>query len=271
MDLKILYTDLDGTLVGPGGSLFATPGGGVTTRASDAIAKLHERGVQLALVSGRTQDMTREVARVVGAQAYVAELGALIVDRGDPPGAEDVVRNFGAHEGTATPYEAMARSGAGAFLLERYGDRLEPHTPWSAQRREATMLFRGELELDEAQGALDEAGYTWLTLHDNGIISRTSPGLNAEEVHAYHLVPRGVSKAGAVRIHLEREGLAPQQAAAVGDSRSDLELAGEVGALFIVANGRASVGDAAEDIENVRFTESTHGDGFAEAVELLLG
>ena len=41
--------------------------------------------------------------------------------------------------------------------------------------------------------------------------------------------------------------------------------------MFIVANGRAGVGSAADQLENVRFTDSPNGDGFAEAVEILLG
>src|SRR5436190_11274815 len=131
----ILYTGLGGTLLGPGGSLFAQPGGGVTARAAAALVRLHEAGVQLVLVSGRTLGQTREVARVVGAQAYIAETGALIVDRGDMHGPEAITTNFGAFAGGGTPFDEMVRSGAGGFLLEHNAGVLEPHTPWSSQHR----------------------------------------------------------------------------------------------------------------------------------------
>ncbi len=266
--LRVLYSDLDGTLLGPGGSLFTTPTG-TSLRAAEALLALERAGVGLVLVSGRTRAQMSELARAFSAEAYVAEMGALVVERRD--GSEVVTREFGSWRGDGTPYEAMARSGAGAFVLDSYVGRVEPHTPWSSHHREATMLFRGQLDLAEANAALQDAGYGWLELSDNGIIRRGFPGLEVEEVHAYHLIPRGVGKGAGVRRHMQVAGIAPEQAAGVGDSRSDLEIAPEVRTMFIVANGRAAVGSAADAFPNVRFTESSHGVGFAEAVAELLG
>jgi len=265
--VKAIYSDLDGTLVGPGGTLFATPEG-PTTRTAEAIGALQASGTSLVLVSGRTRDQMREAARLVSASASIAELGAFVIERGFP---EEVTECFGAFVGPGRPFDAMARSGAGAFLLERYPGRLEMHTPWAFQDREATMLFRGLLDPAEATGALDAAGYRWLEVVDNGMIPRTYDSLDVPEVRAYHLVPRGVGKASAVRAHREQYGLRPEETAAVGDSLSDLQLAGEVGALFIVANGLPGLGQAADGLENVYATPSTAGDGFAEAVDALLG
>lgn len=263
--LKVLYSDLDGTLLGPGGSLFTTPRGEYSARAVEALLSLHRAGVGLVLVSGRTQGQMSELARAVSASAYIAEMGALVVDRGVFP--EETHRNFGVFEGSETPFERMVRSGAGAFLLDTYRGSLEPHAPWSAHPREATMLFRGQLDRDGTQAALEATGYGWLELCDNGVIARKFPGLEVAEVHAYHLVPKGVNKAAGVRRHMELEGTDPADAAAVGDSCSDLELADEVATMFITANGRASI---TELPANTRFTDSSHGEGFAEAVEALL-
>ena len=131
------------------------------------------------------------------------------------------------------------------------------------------MLFRGQVDAAEAQAALEAAGYTWLELADNGVIPRRFPGLDVEEVHAYHLVPKGVSKAAGITRHLELIGATGAAAAAVGDSLSDLEMAGVVGTMFLTANGRAAVGD--HDLPaNASFTRSSHGVGFAEAVTELL-
>lgn len=266
--VKVLYTDLDGTLLGPGGSLFTTAGGGWTSRAAEALLRLHEAGVALVLVSGRTRGQIGELARAVSATGYVAEMGALVIDRRSFPEVEH--RAFGAFEGSGTPFETMVRSGAGGYLLERYAGRLEPHAPWSNHPRAATMLFRGKVDVAEAQAALETAGYVWLELADNGVISRTFPGLDVAEVHAYHLVPKGVNKAAGVRKHLELTGMTASDAAAVGDSLSDLELASVVGRMFVTANGRASVSE--EDLPaNASFTGSSYGEGFAEAVATLLG
>jgi hydroxymethylpyrimidine pyrophosphatase-like HAD family hydrolase len=267
--LRAIYVDLDGTLLGPGGSLFATPDGR-TLRAAHALFALLEAGVALVPVSGRTRDQMREAARILGAPAYIAELGAFLVER-EGYGPEEVVPNLGAFTAGVNAFEAMARSGVGAFLLERYPGRLEPHAPWAFQDREATMLFRGLLDPVEATRALDEAGYGWTEVLDNGVISRPFESLEIPEVHAYHLVPRGVSKASAARLHMTRHALEPSSCAAVGDSPSDLDLAGEVGAVFIVANGVPAMGATADGMHNVYATPSPSGQGFAEAVETLLG
>jgi hydroxymethylpyrimidine pyrophosphatase-like HAD family hydrolase len=264
--LRALYADLDGTLLGPGGSLFTTPDG-PTERGASALAALQRAGVELVLVSGRTREQMREAGRILAAAATIAELGAFITDRGAD--GEDTTTNFGEYRGGGTPFEAMARSGAGGFLLERCAGRLEPHTPWAFQDREATMLFRGFVDPAEATVALAEAGYDWCELLDNGIIRRRFDTLDVPEVRAYHLVPRGVNKASAVALHRDRHGFAADETAAVGDSLSDAQMAGEVGRVFIVGGGEPSLHEARPD--NLTIVEEPAGEGFARAVEELLG
>lgn len=261
---RVLYTDLDGTLLGPGGSLFAAPDGGVTARAAEAVAAAHRAGVALVPVSGRAAVRVREAARLLGADGFIAELGG-ITARGD-----EVFRDYGAYRGRATPHQAMARSGAAALLLEAWPGRLEPHAPWAHDGREVSMLFRGHVDLGEVGVVLDRTGYGWLRLHDNGVIRRPFPGLEVDEVHVYNLLPQGVTKAGAVAADLSRRGVPADGAVAVGDSASDLEIAPHVAAVFVVANG----GDAVQvgtPPDNVYVTEAAYGDGFAEAVLGLLG
>lgn len=263
-EVRVVYADLDGTLLGPGGCLFAAPEGGITDRAVRALLALHEAGIGLVLMSGRTRRSIREVARVLGARAYIAELGAMLVERDGPE--EDLVRNFGSFAGDGWPFDEIARSGAGAFLLERFHGKLEPVAPWT----EATMMFQGSVDPEEATTALSEAGYGWLVLHDNGRMRRPPPpGLDVVELHALHLLPRGVDKASAVRLHRDRHGITAGEAAGVGDSPADLAVAGEVGTFFLVANG-ATLGHLEDAPRNVRVTDAAYGDGFAEAVEAVL-
>ncbi len=87
--------------------------------------------------------------------------------------------------------------------------------------------------------------------------------------HAYHLVPRMVSKAGAVAAHARARGYDPADCIAVGDSVEDLEVAAAVGRFFVVANGperdpglRAYLGSW----DNAEVTEGPMGEGFYEAV-----
>ena len=268
LDVRVVYADLDGTLLGPGGSLFAGPGGEVTTEPAAAVAALGEAGIDLMLMSGRTATQVREVARVLGAAGYIAELGGLAVHR---EGREEVVtRNNGSFRGPGTPFAAMERSGVAGVLLESFPGRMEPHAPWAFLSRESSMLLRGNIDPTEAATALAQAGFGWLDLQDNGIIQSWPgrfPALDPaiEEVHAYHLVPAGVSKRAGVALDRERRGLAPDQCLAVGDSAADAGVAPEVGAVFLVANGAAAVRGLTMPA-NVHMTERTHGLGFADAV-----
>lgn len=259
---RVVYVDVDGTLVGAGGSMFAGATG-PSGRAAQAIAWLHEAGVDVVPVSGRSRDQLSEVARLIGARAYVAELGALLVERDE---GERVTENFGEFRGRGRPAEAMARSGAAAFLLQRFAGRLELHTPWALRPRVATMLMRGFVSAEESSGALDGAGYGWLDLRDNGVMRGAYPSLDVSPAHVYHLAPRGVTKASALRMHRERHSIALEEAAAVGDSPADLEMASEVGAMFLVGSP-ALQPDAPR---NVVAIGAPAGEGFAEAVDRLL-
>ena len=89
--------------------------------------------------------------------------------------------------------------------------------------------------------------------------------MNSQEVRAYHLVPAGVSKRSGVAAHRARLGFPREACIAVGDSASDLEMAEEVGAMFVVANGGPAVRGLAIP-PNAYLTERSHGLGFADAV-----
>lgn len=258
---KVLYTDLDGTLLGPGGSLFSSAGGGVTGEAASALVTLREAGVELVVMSGRTRRGLHEAARVLGASSYVAELGAvLVLDEGR------TLWDVGPFETPAELRSRLARSGVAGLLLERFAGRIEPVAPWT----EVSVMFQGLVNVSDVEAALAEAGFAWLAFHDNGRLRRVLPHLDVPEVRAYHLLPRGVSKASAVRRHEELRGLGPEQAVAVGDSVADLDVAPLVRTFFLVRNGLEAIGDMPLPA-NVHVTEHLHGGGFAEAVRSVLG
>ena len=265
---RVVFVDLDGTLLGAGGSLFVMPDGRRSLDAARAVVDVLEAGIDLVPTSGRSRRGMLEPVRLLGARSYIAELGAVIVEQVLPE--EIAIPNYGQASGMASPYLEMARSGAGAYLMDRFRGHLEPHTPWTRYRRDATMLFRGFLDAAEATAALADAGYRWLRLHDNGWLRRASPTLAAERLRAYHLTPRGVDKGSAAAVYLRRRGIPPSRAVAIGDSPADLGIAPEVAAVLIVANGADAIGDEAARVENARRTTAGFGEGFAEAVAALL-
>jgi hypothetical protein len=260
-----VYADLDGTLLGPGGSLFAHPDGS-TGAAAATLTAMGRAGIGLVLVSGRTRDQVREAARILGATAYIAEIGGLLVHR--EGGEEVVTRNVGSFSGRGTPHDAITRSGAAGFLLTEYPGRLEPHAPWAFLPRECSVLLRGQVRVEEARRTLARGGYDWLDLVDNGIVAAPPgrfPTLEVSEVHAYHLAPAGLNKASAIALDRERLGLDRDECMVVGDSASDAAAAAQVGAVFVVANGESALAGIPVG-ENVYLMDRSHGLGFADAV-----
>jgi hypothetical protein len=165
-----------------------------------------------------------------------------------------------------TPAERLLAAGVPDLLFERFPGRLEWHTPWHSGRV-LSHLFRGWVDVVEANRTLLEAGHDDLRFLDNGAIATKVPGM--ETAHAYHLVPGGASKAKAVAFHVRARGYDPDDCIAVGDSVEDLDAAGAVGRFFVVANGPRrdpSMRDAIARFANATVTEGAMGDGFYEAV-----
>src|SRR5919205_1643683 len=81
MAIRCFYTDIDGTLVGRGASLFRDADGAFTLLPARALEACHRAGVEVVLKSGRRKVQVMEDARLLGLTAYVYEVGAgLVID-----------------------------------------------------------------------------------------------------------------------------------------------------------------------------------------------
>lgn len=264
--MRCVYLDLDGTLVGPGASLLRGAEGRFSLEGVRALQACSRAGAEVMLYSGRRQSSVFECARLIGCSAYTFDVGCGLVIDGELEWLTDGIAPS-ADKGTI--YEQIERSGAPALLLERYAGRLEYHTPWNFGR-EVSHLFRGSLDLGEAQALLDSSGYEWLRLLDNGVIQAPEgqmPGLPT--VHAYHLIPAAASKARAVARHLQARGYEASDCIAVGDSREDLEVSSVVGSFWLVANAVTrdpTLGQEVSGRVGVRLASEPYGAGVYEAV-----
>lgn len=253
--VAVLYTDLDGTLLGPGGSLLHGPDGRPDLRAASALAQAAEAGLLVVPVSGRGATQLRPITRVLGLSDCIAEAGAVVV-RG---GRTTLEWGRCPADLAETPHEALQVSGALQVALETVPGALHPYEPW-CHGRLGGHLLRGLVDVATVNQALADAGLGWAYLVDNGQAGAS----NGHDAHAYHLLPRGVSKGAAVADDLRARGLVPAQAAAVGDSAEDRTMAAVVGTYFEVANART------EPSAQVRRLDLPMGHGFAAAVAEVL-
>ncbi len=273
MTTRIVYTDLDGTMVGPRGSFWHTADRVPTGGPADALLAMHRAGVALVLVSGRTHAQLVEAARIFSADGSIAELGSLVSWDGGRRThllAGELPEQYAGR----TPMSVIAELGVVEDLIAAHPGMLEWHEPWHVSHT-ADALLRGRIDPVAVDAWLADRGVGWLTCNDNGSIPPSSRmGLDdaALPPRVYHLMPRGLSKGAAISWDLARRGLTADDAVAVGDSVSDLEMAPAVGRLWITANGAGVEGMAArlDGIGNVTVTTSPMGEGWAQAVHASL-
>jgi hydroxymethylpyrimidine pyrophosphatase-like HAD family hydrolase len=261
-----VYLDLDGTLLGPGGSLLRGKTGGFALEGVRALQACARADAEVVLYSGRRQSSVFESARLIGSTAYTFEVGCGLVIDGElewlTDGAVPSAQRGSIHD-------QIEASGAPALLLERYRGQLEYHTPWSIGR-EVSHLFRGSVDLAEARELLDGAGFEWLRLVDNGVVrarAEQMPGLPT--VHAYHLIPSAASKARAVARHMQARGYSPRECIAIGDSREDMGVTSALSAFWLVANALERDPALAQEVAGrpgVRVASESYGAGVYEAV-----
>jgi hydroxymethylpyrimidine pyrophosphatase-like HAD family hydrolase len=268
--LRCVYTDLDGTLLGAEGSFLHDAGGAFSLLGARALEACARAGVEVVIYTGRHRATVLRDARTLGLPSYICEAGACVVLDGEE---QWLVDGFSLQDGRSVREQIVA-SGAPDVLLERFDGRLEHFDPFYKDR-EGSLLFRGEVDAFEADAVLEAEGHGKLRLLDNGAIAAPSellPGI--ERPHAYHLLPRAVSKRRGVAFHMRARGYAPEECIAVGDSREDLGAAPAVGTFWLVANALErdpGLRETLAGLTNVRVAGERNGAGVYEAVITELG
>lgn len=260
--LRCVYTDLDGTLLGRGGSLFHDADGAFSMLPARALEACHRAGVEVVIKSGRREAQVLEDAKLIGSRAYIFEAGCGVVIDGE----KTALLGETSKDGEMTVYETVVDRGVPEMLFEAFPGKLEYHSPWHTER-EFSHLFRGKVDVDEANRLLVGEGHADLKLIDNGAIVLGMEGIDL--AHAYHLLPAGSSKAAAVRFHMQASGYSPEEVIAIGDSIEDLQVSEVVGRFFCPANGPEKDPGLREAIAgraNVTVTEGRNGEGVYEAI-----
>ena len=259
--LRGVYVDLDGTLLGPGGSVLRGADGEFSLLGLRALEACARAGAEVVLYSGRRQSTLVHDARFLGLGSFIFEAGCGLVVDGE---LEWLTDGLEPRDG-ATIFDQIEASGAPALLLSRFAGRLEYHDPWH-RGRDVSHLFRGLVDAVEADELLIEEGHGGLRLVDNGGVH--GAGEAAERGwRAYHLIPRAASKARAVARHMQARGYAPEECIAIGDSREDLGAAEVVQTFWLVANGLERDPTLREALTtNTRVAAERNGAGVYEAV-----
>ena len=167
MPLRCVYTDLDGTLLGAGGSLFHDADGKFTLLGARALEACARAGAEVVIKSGRRKETVAANARLLGQTSFIYEVGAgMVID-----GEETLLTGEVQPADGKTIYELIEESGAPRLLFEHFDGRLEYHDPWHLNR-DISHLLRGTIDVGEANELLEQNGLGHLRLVDNQAAQR---------------------------------------------------------------------------------------------------
>lgn len=175
-DLKVIYTDLDGTLFNDRGCIIKDEKGGYYFKAVKLLSEIARKNWDVVLVSGRNKFQLRYNAQIIGLKNYIAELGSeLVYNLG-----KEVYATFDRQKiKYDLTYEGKDLIKIIELFKKNFPDKIESKMEWSRYRSH-TVLFFGEINLNFANKLLKKEGYGELVLVDNGLSSLVELGLDIE-------------------------------------------------------------------------------------------
>ncbi|MDR3316262.1 MAG: Cof-type HAD-IIB family hydrolase [Coriobacteriales bacterium] len=280
-----VYTDLDGTLFAPGGRLLTNHAGAPSTATAEALTALRRAGIEVIIVTGRAGQGGNELLRLLALNTFIGEMGAF-VQEGTGAAAQTryelgswagIVLAEGLKPGelpkNTTPRDLIVQSGVITRLEAAFPGRLCEFRPYPSS---VSTPMMGYIDENAARKLLAEEQLP-LQLLDNGIIHPQKHALvDCAEIHIYHLLPQGSSKAAAVSADIARRGLKREQTLAIGDSLGDVAMGEAAGTLVVVQNATHSAWTARALAERIQqnsptfITEGSTADGWSEFASALL-
>lgn len=267
--LKVIYSDLDGTLFNDRGCLVKDSESKFYLDAVRKLKELEKKGWDLVIVSGRNKHTLRYNAQMIGVENYIAELGSELVYGLGRQVHVTFDRDARCHDIT---YGSRDLERIISLMAEQFPGRIESRMEWSLHRS-YNALFLGDVDLGRANKVLRKEGYGDLVFVDNGISKLMETSLNIDKMHIINLVPAGVTKASGLALDKKLRKFSRDNCIALGDSPEDLKMAPEVKYFFLMANAlehREELKGELSKHDNVYITDETMNRGWNEVIGSLL-
>ena len=268
MDIKIIASDLDGTLMAPDHQT-------VTERTKAALLKAHEKGIKIAIATGRTLSLIKEVAAQIPAADYIIySNGASVFDCGENKTiykehisgskAEKIVRLIDKMPVFYNVYyngNMYYKKNGGVFSggKEFSKEFLEHFSQLSIQEEDMVSFAADkECEMIIIYGADENCREQILDLmNELGGLGYVSSVMNNIEITASK-----ASKGSALNAICNKIGCTAKEAMAFGDALNDCSMLSFAENSFAMENGDDACKKAAKFI-----TPSNGQDGVAQAIE----
>ncbi len=268
-ELKVIYTDLDGTFFNDKGCVIRDGSGDYFLGAIKLLPDIKKKDWDIVLVSGRNKHQLRFNAQMIGIKHYIAELGAEVVY--DLGREVHVTFDNKGHKHDLTSEGEDLEVLIGLFH-EKFPGKMEGRMEWS-RYRSYNALFFGEIDLRSANRLLVEKGYDGLDIVDNGFSNLMDLDLDVERLHIYNLIPKGVNKAKGIKLDKKIRNFKKEDCIALGDSLEDLKMANEVAYFFLMRNALEHKEELTAELKkhnNIYITEGAMNRGWFEVMEYLL-
>ena len=268
-DLRVIYTDLDGTLFNQRGCIIKDYRDDYYFDALKLLPRIASKNWDIVMVSGRNKLQLRYNAQVIGLNNYISELGAeLVYNLG-----EKIYITFNHDKAKFDiTYGGKDLTKITELFKNNFPGKIESKIEWS-RYRSYNALFFGEIDLGGANRILEAEGYKGLTLVDNGLSSLVDLDLDIERLHIYNLMPSGVDKSKGIKLDKKIRNFGAENCIALGDSLEDLKMAGEVKYLFLMRNALEHKEDLPGEINkycNVYIADGIMNRGWTEVMEYLV-
>lgn len=277
--VRCVFSDLDGTMYGPGSCILVNAAGEPSTAFAETLNALKRAGIEVVLTSGRNRSMLHEDSRLMGLNAYIGEMGGLIMfDREHNDWEYNTAGMAFDPEAGLTPHQVIERTGVCEEFIRRWPGLIEYHNDMANgyKYREVTVGLRGEIPDEEARALLDASGLD-LDWADNGYLSYISAPTTLKlpegvPGRAFNIQPHGLNKGGAIERFCAVRGIDPAETMAIGDSSSDFLMAPATGLFALVENGLKDPG-AQAFLDATPHAFAVHGrmiDGWVAAMRMVL-
>ncbi len=266
--VKVIYSDLDGTLLNDKGCLIKDRENRFFIGALEQLEKLFLKDIDIVLVSGRNQTQLRLNAKMLGLKNYIAELGCeLVYDLGRKVHITFDKERFKYD----FSYQGKDLQRVIDILKNAFPKKIESKPEWAIYRT-TNALFLGDIDLKTANKLLRDQGYGEAELVNNGPTLLERVNLDIRKLYIYNLMPKGVGKINGVRLDKKIRNLKKENCIALGDSIEDLKLASEVRYFFLMENTIEEEKDilgALKNYDNVFVTDQAMNRGWAEVISSL--
>lgn len=259
--MRLVATDLDGTLVRSDGSISA--------RTADALIAAEDAGIDVVFVTGRPLRWAEDVFGYVGGHGFaIVSNGALVWDVAktavqriraiEPAVAFEVTERLR----NAVPESHFAVETQGGIALEHGFMERHPIPPGTVRGTAAEILTAPAFKLLARHESLPPQEYWDRAISAVGDLVEVtwSSATTLLEMSAY-----GVTKASTLALFCAERGISAAEVVAFGDMPNDLPMLQWAGTSYAMANAHPSVRAVATHIAG-----TNDEDGVAQVIEQLL-